>query len=79
MVSTELRVCGNATDAVETGSAETGGMENTGPEKLKAEAVVAEDLVRLNGATVTERASGKSEDAENVGTEDEVVSKRFKS
>lgn len=73
MVSTELGGCGNVTDAVEMDSVETGDVENKGPGKFKAEEVVDEDLVKL---TV---ASGKSEDVEHAGTEDEVMSKRAKS
>lgn len=70
MVSTELGGCGNVTDAVEMDSVET---IDKGPGKFKAEEVVDEDLVKL---TV---ASGKSEDVEHAGTEDEVMSKRAKS
>ncbi len=66
------------TDVVETDSVENGGVGKTGLGKLDAEAVV-EDLVELTGATVTERASGKSEDVENAGTGGEVVSKRSNS
>lgn len=68
VVNTELRGCGNMTDVVETDSVKTGSVEKTGSGKLKAEAVV-EDLVGLTGATVIERASGKSEGVENGGTE----------
>lgn len=73
VVSTELGGCGNVTDAVEMDSVETIDVENKGPGKFKAEEVVDEDLVKL---TV---ASGKSEDVEHAGTEDEVMSKRAKS
>lgn len=66
------------TDVDETDSVENGAVGKTRPGKFKAEAVV-EDLVELSGATVTERASGKSEDVENAGTGGEVVSKRSKS
>lgn len=73
VVNTELRGCGNITDVFETDFVETGGMEKTSPGKLNVEAV-EEDLVWLTGAVI-ERASGRSEDVEKAGTEDEVVSK----
>lgn len=73
MVNTELRGCGNTTDVVGTDTVETGGggVEKTGPGKLKAEA----DVEDLAGQKVTERASGKSEDAGKEGAEGAVVSK----
>lgn len=76
MVRIELGGRGNVTDVDETEFVETAGMENTGPGKLKVEAVVVKDPVVVTGATVAENASGKSEDVDIVGTEDEVVSRR---
>lgn len=78
LVNTEPRGCGNTTDVVETDTVDTGVVEKMGSGKFKAEAGV-EDLAGLTGATVTERASGKSDDVENAGTEGEVVLKKFKS
>lgn len=72
MVNTELRDCGKAIEVVETDCVKTGGVNETGPGKPKA--VVG----GLTGATVAERASGKSEGVQNVEPEGEVVPKRFK-
>lgn len=52
--------------------------EKTGSEKTKEDAIV-EASAAVTGAIVAEKSSGKSEDVENEGPEDEVGSKRWKS
>lgn len=76
-VSAGLEGWGNMTDAAEMDSLETGGVANTGPRRSEAEEVEEESLEKLTVAS--ERMSGKSEDVEHAGTEDEATSKRDKS